>query len=597
MSPRSERLLLLVILVGSAFVRLVHLGELPLGAPGSEEGTSWWVVAAQLEHGWPRLPGGEGYWKGWPYTLLASLFSLGGLSALSLRLPSALASLAAVPLAWWGTRGLLGRCGLPEARRAWPALLAAWLTGFSAWSVFLGRWGRFYALGQLLFLAGVVLAVAAFTEEGKRARRLTLAFGAVALLAAATLHTGGLLLLALPFAWALGRRPEPSWLRTLAPAVALTALWYLGVVFLWKSGHVRGGGGVGDLREMTASRFFVRDMVLLFGLTVPAWARIARARGERGEGRAPRWPAVLLSAVILVLGVGAGPWGIGRGDWQSLHALLRLQPLTTVAALVSLLLLPWLARKVPAAGRRALGLLWLLTLLPVVIVGASQGKFATRYLLFAAPLLSVLLAAALGLALARRSGPRTRWLPGVACLLAALALLPEAGPTSAGRAALLPVGARLDSWTAPSRTRPYLLDLETPCRWIEDRREPEDLVVVAHRSVPAVFLGRVDAWFSRPKLSVMHEEPGGGLRNLLTGEPVIHEVEDLLALCEGSRVFVLVDLPQLHARGPTRRLRKALQTRTGGPAFTTPSGLAEVFVLERGCGREPGGSGGSLDAS
>ena len=103
----------------------------------------------------------------------ATDFSTGGLSATSLRWPAALAGTGAVPLAWWGTRLVLRHCGVARALRAWPALLAAYLVGFSAWSVFLSRWGRFYSLGQLLFLAGVLLAIAAFTAEGRSAPRLT----------------------------------------------------------------------------------------------------------------------------------------------------------------------------------------------------------------------------------------------------------------------------------------------------------------------------------------------------------------------------------------------------------------------------------------
>jgi hypothetical protein len=258
---------------------------------------------------------------------------------------------------------------------------------------------------------------------------------------------------------------------------------------------------------------------------------------------------------------------------------------------VALLLLPWLARGLPAAGRRAVGLLWILTLLPVVIVGATQGKFATRYLLFAAPLLAMLLAVALGLALTLRAGPRAGWVLGGGALLVALAVLPEAGPPAALRTVLLPVDSRLDPWMSPSATRSYLLDLETPCRWVEERRAEGDLVVATHRSLPSAFLGGVDAWFSRPKPSVMRRDRGGGLRNLLTGEPVLVEPSEVLELCEEARLFVVVDLPQLHSRKQVRRLRRELLSRTGKPAYATPSGLTEVFLLERGCAPLGGESG------
>src|SRR2546426_659626 len=72
---RIEIVLLALIIAGAAAVRFARLGDLPLGAAGSEEGTSWIVTSAQMQHGWPALPSGLAYWKGWPYTLLAALTS------------------------------------------------------------------------------------------------------------------------------------------------------------------------------------------------------------------------------------------------------------------------------------------------------------------------------------------------------------------------------------------------------------------------------------------------------------------------------------------------------------------------------------------
>src|SRR5881628_80234 len=160
-----------------------------------------------MQHGWPALPSGLAYWKGWPYTLLAALTSsLFGLSSWALRVPSALAGSASVPLAWWGTRSILRRMNVSGWPAAAASLLAAYLMGFSAWCLLMSRWGRFYALGQTLFLAGLAVAAVGLSASGPLPRRTLAAFGVLLVVASTTFHAGALLLLALPAALAMGAR-------------------------------------------------------------------------------------------------------------------------------------------------------------------------------------------------------------------------------------------------------------------------------------------------------------------------------------------------------------------------------------------------------
>src|SRR6185295_4458184 len=50
---RIEIALLVALTVAAAALRFVDLGALPLGAAGTEEGTSWLVTAGELRHGYP----------------------------------------------------------------------------------------------------------------------------------------------------------------------------------------------------------------------------------------------------------------------------------------------------------------------------------------------------------------------------------------------------------------------------------------------------------------------------------------------------------------------------------------------------------------
>ena len=282
---RVELAILALLILGGAALRLSRLGALPLGAAGSEEGTSWLVTAGQLRHWYPLLPSGITYWKGWPYTALSALFSIPfGLSTWSLRLPSALSGILAIPLGWAAARGVLARF----RTTAWPAaaggLLCAYLLAFSSWSVLMSRWGRFYEMGQMLFLAGVALAAAGFSAPDRPARWSVPLFGAVLFVAAATFHPGGILLLAPLAALALGVRFTRQQTLALLASLAVCALWFFGVLFLWKAGHVQANSGWKDLVMMVGVSFW-KHILLLLAVSFAAWPLIVRAGpSRRGRG-------------------------------------------------------------------------------------------------------------------------------------------------------------------------------------------------------------------------------------------------------------------------------------------------------------------------
>src|SRR5262249_20304332 len=131
----------------------------------------------------------------------------------------------------------------------------------------------------------------------------------------------------------------------------------------------------------------------------------------------------------------------------------------------------------PPEGRRAAGLAWILTVVPIAIVGASTGNFVARYLLFTLGPLAVV--SAMGLALCASPLP---WSPhqlrAGALLLAAAAVgaAPTIGPAAA--ASMLSRGTG-DPWPpllACSPSRPYALDLESPSRFVARQLTSGDLV-------------------------------------------------------------------------------------------------------------------------
>jgi hypothetical protein len=579
---RVEIAVLIGLTLAAAALRFIDLGALPLGAAGTEEGTSWLVTAGQLKHGYPLLPSGLMYWKGLPYTLSAALVSLVfGLSAWSLRVPPALAGVAAVPIAWYAVRSGLRRLGLAGPPAAAASLFAAYLLAFSAWSVIMSRWGRFYEMGLTLFLAGAAVAVSGFGAPRLGARHAW-AFGILAFVASATFHSGVILWIA-PFAALLfGARVGPREMKILAGFLLATLAWFAGVLFFWKSGHVEAGSGWQDLLIMTGLPFW-KHMLVLSLLGFGGWALIAR-RGARASKAAAGAIGllVLLEAVIFVA---AGVNGVDTGALRGFQLLATSHPGLMVLAAVGTVALVILTIPLPPEGRRAAGLMWVLTVLPIAMVGASTGNFVPRYLLFTFGPLAVASSMGIALFVARLGRFRQQLVAGVLLCAAAVGVAPTIGPAVA--ASMLTRGTG-DPWPpllACSPSRPYALDLESPSRFVAGQLTPDDLVVSTARSIPEAVIGRMDYFYRPPDPSNALFDEAGGPFNILTGCPMLQKPEDVLRLCADKRVFIIIDERALQVKR-VRELRDALVRVTGGPDYAEVK-YAEVFVLPRGCGAEP----------
>lgn len=576
---RLEILVLALITAAGAAVRFLNLGDLPLGAAGTEEGTSWLATSGLLQHGYPLLPSGVAYWKGVPYTLLAGAFSgLFGLSSWSLRVPSALAGVVSIPVAWWAARSVLRRLSVA----AWPAalggLFAAYLLAFSQWCVLMSRWGRFYSMGLTLFLLGVGLAASAFSPSRPPSMRSVALFGALLLAAAATFHPGGLLLIAVLAAWVLGTRFEAGHHRTLAVFTAATAFWFAGVLFLWKSGHVGAASGWRDLHLMVGLPFW-KHMTLLLVLGFGGWAAIARARGRRIA-------ALSIGALVLlemVVFVAAGLKGVDTGALQGFRVLALGHPglmLLAFAGTIGLALAAWRASP---EGRRAAGILWLMTVVPIAIIGASTGNFVPRYLLFTFGPLAVCAAAGVGLLLDAVRRPALRLASAAVLLPTALWLVsPTVSPITSLDMLDHRIGEPWPPLLACSPSRAYALDLESPSRYVAERMSRGDLVVSTARSIPEAIIGHMDYFFRIPSASNTLLDESGGPFNILTGCPMLSNPDQVIRLCADARVFVILDERALHLE-EVRALKKRLVDILGGPDFTAGE-YAEVYVLPPGCG-------------
>lgn len=576
---RVEIALLVGLTAAAAALRFVDLGSLPLGAAGTEEGTSWLVTAGQLRHGYPLLPSGLAYWKGLPYTLCAALVSLiFGLSAWSLRVPPALAGVAAVPLAWYATRSGLRRLGVMGGPAAAASLFAAYMLAFSAWSLLMSRWGRFYEMGLTLFLAGTGVAVSGFGAHRLGARRAW-AFGTIALIASATFHSGVILWLAPIAALILGSRFDARETRILAGFLLATLAWFAGVLFFWKSGHVEAASGWQDLRIMTGLPFW-KHMLVLATLGFGGWALIAR-RGARAS-RAAGVAIALLALLEAVIFVSAGVNGVDTGALRGFQLLATSHPGLMVLALVGTLALLLVTLPLPREGRRAAGLAWVMTVVPIALVGASTGNFVPRYLLFTLGPLVVVAAMGIALVVARLPRRREQLVAGAALLAAAaLGVAPTIGPTAA--ASMLKRGTG-DPWPpllACSPSRPYALDLESPSRFVASQLGENDLVVSTARSIPEAIIGRMDYFYRPPDASNALFDETGGPFNILTGCPMLSNPADVLALCADKRVFIIIDERALHVK-KVRDLRDELVRVVGSSAYHGVK-YAEVFVLPRGC--------------
>lgn len=619
LASKIELLLLILITAAGAAARFLKLQTLPLGAAGTEEGTSWLATAGFLHHGYPLLPSGLAYWKGFPYTFLAgSISAVFGLSAWSLRVPSALFGAAAIPAAWWATRLVLRRLSVSGWAAAVGGLLAAYMLAFSEWCLLMSRWGRFYAMGMTLFLVGVGLAAWGFSPSRSVSTRTVAVFGALVLVASATFHPGGLLLVAPLAAWVLGTRLGAKNRRILAAFLASTALWFLGVLFLWKSGHVGASSGWRDLLLMVGLPFW-KHMGLLLVVGLGGWWAIVtfRVRAEPEGSMLPpvmsaqaadsvtkipsstppdpgklRWLSLAAVLTLLLLEaivfVAAGLKGVDTGALQGFHILALGHPGVMVIALVGTIALVLASRRASSEGARAAGLLWLMTMIPIALVGASTGHFVPRYLLFTFGPLA--LCAGTGLALLLNAVGRSsmRWVVAAALVPAALWMMAPAVSPVAGMEMLdHRIGQPWPPLLACSPSRAYALDLESPSRYVADRLRPGDLVVSTARSIPEAVIGHMDYFFRVPSASNTLLDETGGPFNILTGCPMISQVDQVLELCADKRVFVILDERALQLK-EVRALKDRLVDILGSPAFKSDE-YAEVYLLPPGCHRSANG--------
>ncbi len=149
-----ELIHILVMTAVAGWLRLPDLGTLSLY--GDEDYTIL-AVQAILTDGFPHMPSGMGYWRAIPYSYIAAASSWWfGLSAFSIRLPSAIFGALTVPVFYAIARRLTG---------AHPAALASWLLVFSAWHVDVSREGRMYAMFLAFFLLSIFYLLKGLTED------------------------------------------------------------------------------------------------------------------------------------------------------------------------------------------------------------------------------------------------------------------------------------------------------------------------------------------------------------------------------------------------------------------------------------------------
>jgi hypothetical protein len=215
----AERLGIAGMLLVAFGLRLWNLGS--LGLVG-DEGHQALAVAGILKYGYPLVPAGTIYLRGGPYLYVEALFAAlgGGVSPLTLRLPSALFGTLAILMVFLLARLLKG----PRV-----AFIAAFLTACSLWELEMSRYARMYTLLQLAYLGTAWAFVRGYVRGELRARLLTFAWAALAILT----HQLGLFVLCW-FALPLALPPESlpadlrqgrGKLRLLTPVLALGAFW------------------------------------------------------------------------------------------------------------------------------------------------------------------------------------------------------------------------------------------------------------------------------------------------------------------------------------------------------------------------------------
>lgn len=144
--------------MGCAFM----LGASHLGTPSlwHDELVHTFVGKSLAETGEAKLPSGVTYRNGTTHNfILAASIKLGGLSEVSLRLPSVLFATLNVLLLFLFTRPLLGRA---------TAIVASYGLALSPWCVAWSREARFYTLQQGLFLVTLIAFWQVMTGHSRR---------------------------------------------------------------------------------------------------------------------------------------------------------------------------------------------------------------------------------------------------------------------------------------------------------------------------------------------------------------------------------------------------------------------------------------------
>jgi 4-amino-4-deoxy-L-arabinose transferase-like glycosyltransferase len=356
-NPKSEILLLAVILLGAAFLRLWQLGDVPPGLTHDEAGHGQDAIA--ILHGARPIYQTIGYGREplYDYVTAVVMALLGRADYLALRLSSAALGLLTVALSYAWVRRAFGR---------WEALIScAWLAG-SFWAVSISRQGLRSGLLPPL-LAGAVYAWwrGAFDSDKRRAANW-LYFAASGTLAAATLWTymaarvTWMLFLAMPAFLLLTDRARfkqrwPGFLVSLGLMALLAA-----PMFAWLSQHPEAeqrfaqlGGpldqlAAGDAQELVANGI---EALAMFSLRADdLWMYNLPARPWLG----------LVDSALFYLGLGLAIW-----RWRRPQCALALLWL-------GLGILPSLVTGVSASATRAVAILPVLYLFPAIVVSGFR---------------------------------------------------------------------------------------------------------------------------------------------------------------------------------------------------------------------------------
>ncbi|NIO22176.1 MAG: phospholipid carrier-dependent glycosyltransferase, partial [Candidatus Aenigmarchaeota archaeon] len=184
---------------------LPSLGELSFY--GDEDYTAL-AVRSILENGIPSMPSGMNYWRGMPYSYTAAAAAvLFGVNEMSLRLPSAVFGMIAVPVFYLLAKRLIGLI---------PAVVASSLLVFSSWHIDMSREARMYSMFLTFFLMTTWFFVLGYFCEKKPFK--ILAF--IAALVTISLHASGILIVVI---WGISLIRKPVQVRSRTSLLIVTA--------------------------------------------------------------------------------------------------------------------------------------------------------------------------------------------------------------------------------------------------------------------------------------------------------------------------------------------------------------------------------------